>query len=150
VSAPLRPLPVEHRRSGCPINLWSELLGDHWTLVVLRDLMFTERSGFRELLDGNDEGIASNVLASRLAKLVEAGLLRKDDDPGHRQRVHYRLTEPAIQLLPALVAIGSWAATWLPADPALASTSKELEAGGRAAVEAVMDDLRRHHGVTGD
>ncbi len=112
---------------------------------MLRDLMFTDRSGFRELLAGSDEGIASNVLASRLAKLVDAGLLSRQADPEHRQKVHYRLTEPAIQLLPALVEIGVWSSKWLPADPVLSAPSEQLSAGGRAVIESQMEQLRVSH-----
>ena len=70
--------PVDHEeltvpdgRSGCPINMTMELLGDRWSLVVLRDVMFGGRTRFRELLGNSLEGIASNVLASRLAKLTD-------------------------------------------------------------------------------
>ncbi|WP_116716654.1 winged helix-turn-helix transcriptional regulator [Euzebya tangerina] len=132
-------------RSGCPINLFSELIGDRWSLVVIRDVMFADRSGFRELLAGCEEGIASNVLSARLDKLTASGLLSKHDDTRHKQRVHYRLTEASIQLVPPLVAVGVWASTWLPADPALAEPAQTLEAGGQSAMAAFMDDLRRRH-----
>ena len=62
-------------RSGCPINAAVEALGDPWSLIVLRDVMFGDRRYFRELLAGSEEGIASNVLSSRLKSLVAAGLL---------------------------------------------------------------------------
>ena len=63
------------RRSGCPINLAMEVLGDRWSLVVIRDMMFGNRRHFRELLARSEEGIASNILAARLKRLLaEAGL----------------------------------------------------------------------------
>jgi DNA-binding HxlR family transcriptional regulator len=62
-------------RSGCPINLTVEALGDRWSLIVIRDVMFGDRRHFRELLSRSEEGIASNILAARLKHLVEAGLL---------------------------------------------------------------------------
>jgi DNA-binding HxlR family transcriptional regulator len=139
------PVHLADPASGCPINLIAELLGDRWSFVVLRDLMFTARSGFRELLAGCDERIASNVLASRLTKLVDAGLLTRRDDPGHRQKVHYRLTEPAIQLVPVLAAMGLWAANWLPADPQLSAPARHLAEGGPEAMNAFMDELRLAH-----
>src|SRR5690625_6461654 len=64
-------------RSGCAINVAVEVLGDNWSLIVLRDIIFGGRRHFRELLTLNDEGIASNILASRLKKLVDEGLLTK-------------------------------------------------------------------------
>ena len=65
------PLGVADGRSGCPINMTMELLGDRWSFIVLRDIMFGGWTRFRELLDNSLEGIASNVLASRLAKLTD-------------------------------------------------------------------------------
>ncbi|OSC44730.1 transcriptional regulator, partial [Streptomyces sp. 4F] len=69
----------EEPRSGCAINAAVEVLGDPWTLIVLRDVIFGGRRHFRELMTRNEEGIASNVLAARLRRLVEAGLLTRDD-----------------------------------------------------------------------
>src|SRR4051812_3574152 len=107
-------LPVPPGKSGCPINLTVELLGDRWSLVVLRDVMFGGHRHFRELLGHSVEGIASNILAARLTKLVGAGLLTRHDDPSHRQKIEYRLTEAAIQLVPLLTQLGAWGARWLP------------------------------------
>ena len=73
-------------RSGCPINLTLEVLGDRWSLIVVRDLMFGNRRHFRELLTRSEEGIASNILADRLKRLTEAGLITRADDPTHKQK----------------------------------------------------------------
>ena len=96
-------------RSGCPINLTLEMLGDRWSLIVIRDLMFGNRRHRRALLTGSEEGIV-NILADRLKRLVAAGLLSRADDPTHRQKAIYSLTEPAIQLVPLLAQMGAWAA----------------------------------------
>jgi DNA-binding HxlR family transcriptional regulator len=85
-------------RSGCPVNLSLEIFGDRWTLLVLRDIIFTGARHFRELLAG-PERISSNILADRLAVLVEHGLLTKAGDPSHKQKVTYSLTEQAIERL---------------------------------------------------
>jgi len=68
-------------RSGCPINLTLEALGDRWSLIVIRDLMFGNRRHFRELLTRSEERIASNILADRLRRLEKAGLVFRRDDP---------------------------------------------------------------------
>jgi DNA-binding HxlR family transcriptional regulator len=73
-------------RSGCPINLTVELLGDHWSLIVIRDMMFGNHRHFRELQAHSIEGIASNILADRLKRLTEAGLISRKDDPSHKQK----------------------------------------------------------------
>ena len=71
-------------RSGCPINLTLEMLGDRWSLIVIRDIMFGNRRHYGDLLRLSDEGIASNILANRLARLVQSGLLLRTDDPTHK------------------------------------------------------------------
>ena len=80
-------------RSGCPINLTLEALGDRWSLIVIRDLMFGNRRHFRELLTRSEERIASNILADRLTRLEKAGLVSRRDDPSHKQKVICSLTE---------------------------------------------------------
>jgi DNA-binding HxlR family transcriptional regulator len=76
-------------RSGCPINLTLEALGDRWSLIVIRDLMFGNRRHFRELLARSEEGIVSNILADWLTRLEKAGLVYRRDDPSHKQKVIY-------------------------------------------------------------
>jgi DNA-binding HxlR family transcriptional regulator len=131
-------------RSGCPINLSLELLGDRWTLLVLRDLMFSGRRHYRELLHSG-EGIASNILADRLRRLLEAGLITKRDDPTHRQRAIFSLTEQAIQLVPVFATLGAWGSRWMAADSQLAARARELEAGGPRRWKAFMAELRATH-----
>jgi DNA-binding HxlR family transcriptional regulator len=92
-------------RSGCPINLTLEALGDRWSLIVIRDLMFGNRRHFRELLT-RSEGIASNSLADRLTRLEKAGLVSRCDDPSHKQKVIYSLTEASIALVPLQAHMG--------------------------------------------
>lgn len=64
---------MDQHRSGCPINLTLEILGDRWSLIVIRDVMFGNRRHFRELLGDSEEGIASNILSARLKRLVAEG-----------------------------------------------------------------------------
>lgn len=132
-------------RSGCPINLTLELLGDRWSLIVLRDVMFGGRRHYRELLNQSEEGIASNVLADRLKRLLANGLLSRVDDPSHKQKGVYSLTEPSIQLVPLLAHMGAWGRRHTPTTPELAIRAELLEAGGPAMWEAFMDELRAIH-----
>ena len=136
---------AETKRSGCPINLTMETLGDRWSLIVIRDIMFGDRRHYRELLSQSEEGIASNILADRLKKLLERGLLTKRDDPSHKQKAIYSLTEPAIQLLPVLAQIGAWGRRHLPTTPDLAIRAQLLEEGGPPLWEAFMDEMRHEH-----
>jgi DNA-binding HxlR family transcriptional regulator len=102
---------VKQPRSGCPINAAVEALGDHWSLLVLRDVIFADRRYFRELQAGSIEGIASNILADRLKKLVAAGILSRED-AARGSRARYSLTEAGIQTLPIIFALGNWGLDW--------------------------------------
>ena len=132
-------------RSGCPINLTLEMLGDRWSLVVVRDVMFGNRRHFRELLTLSDEGIASNILADRLRRLVEAGLLTRRDDPSHKQKAIYSLAEPAIQLVPLLAHMGAWGRRHTAVSEAMSIRAELLEDGGQPLWDAFMDELRHQH-----
>jgi len=132
-------------RSGCPINLTLEMLGDRWSLIVIRDIMFGNRRHFRELLTRSEERIASNILADRLKRLVDSGLLTKRDDPSHRQKAIYSLGEPAIQLVPLLVQMGAWGRVHAPASEELSIRAQLLEEGGPAMWRAFMEELRALH-----
>jgi DNA-binding HxlR family transcriptional regulator len=134
---------VEHR-SGCPINLTLEVLGDTWSLLIIRDIIFAGKRHFRELLH-SEEGISSNILADRLNMLVHEGMLTRSADPAHRQKIIYSLTEKSITLVPVLAQIGIWANCWLPVDTEMAESARQLEAGGPPLWEELMADLRRLH-----
>lgn len=133
------------QRSGCPINLTLEILGDRWSLLVLRDMMFGNRRHFRELLGQSEEGIASNILADRLKKLLAQGMITRADDPSHRQKGIYSLTEPSIQLVPIMAMVGGWGRRHLAVSADLSIRAELLEAGGPPMWDAFMDELRRLH-----
>lgn len=132
-------------RSGCPINLSLEVFGDRWSLIILRDIIFGGRRRFRELLMQSEEGIASNILADRLKRLMAEGLLTKADDPTHKQKAIYSLTEAAIQLVPILAHLGAWGRRWLPVTEDLSIRAQLLEEGGQAMWDQFMDELREGH-----
>lgn len=132
-------------RSGCPINLTLETLGDRWSLIVIRDIMFGNRRHYRELLNRSEEGIASNILADRLKRLVEAGLLAQREDPTHRQKAIYSLAEPAILLVPLLAEMGAWGRRHTPVSEELSIRAQLLEEGGPALWAAFMEELRALH-----
>ena len=136
---------VEPHRSGCPINLTLEMLGDRWSLIVIRDILVGNRRHFRELLTQSEEGIASNILADRLHRLVDAKLLSRSDDPTHRQKAVYSLTEPAIQLVPLLAMMGAWGRRHTPATRVLSVRAQLLEEGGPDLWSDFMDELRSLH-----
>jgi DNA-binding HxlR family transcriptional regulator len=134
----------DSHRSLCPINLALEVFGDRWTLLLLRDFMFAGKRHFRELLR-SDERIPSNILADRLRLLVEQGLITKSDDPSHKQKAIYSLTEKGIALLPVLAQIGIWSLSYRPVSDELGATAVTLERGGPALWECLMEELRETH-----
>lgn len=136
---------VKPRRSGCPINLTLETLGDRWSLIVIRDVMFGSRRHYRDLLNNSEEGIASNILADRLKRLVKAGLLSTGLDPSHKQKTIYSLTEPAVQLVPMLAIMGAWGVRHTPALRELSVRAKLLEDGGPSMWDVFMGELRHIH-----
>ena len=132
-------------RSGCPINLTLEVLGDRWSLIIIRDIMFGNRRHFRELLQNSEEGIASNILADRLKRLVENGLLTRADDPTHKQKAVYSLTEMAIDLVPLFAQMGAWGRKHLAVSEELSIRAELLEQGGTKLWEDFMEELRAKH-----
>lgn len=133
------------RRSGCPINLTLEVLGDKWSLLVIRDIIFGNRRHFRELLTKSDEGISSNILADRLKTLVEEGVLTKVDDPTHKQKAIYSLTEQGIELLPILAQMSAWGFKYLPVSEELGIRAQLLSEGGPKMWAELMEELRETH-----
>lgn len=131
-------------RSGCPINLMLEVLGDPWSLLIIRDIAFFDKQHFRELLQ-SDEGISSNILADRLRKMVDEGLLTKSPDPSHKQKVIYSLTEKSIDLIPALVEIAKWGVKHRPAGEGPTRLVERVQAGGQPYIDQLMADLRHKH-----
>jgi DNA-binding HxlR family transcriptional regulator len=135
----------DDHRSACPINLTLEVIGDKWSLLVIRDMIFGGRRHFRELLTRSDEGIASNILADRLKMLVAQGIVTRADDPSHKQKAIYSLTERGIQLLPVLCQMAMWGRRHMPVSEDMAIRARLLEEGGWPMVFEFMDELREIH-----
>jgi DNA-binding HxlR family transcriptional regulator len=133
------------RRSGCPINLTLEMLGDRWSLIVIRDVMFGNRRHYGDLLRLSEEKIASNILADRLARLVRMGLLSRAGDPTHKQKAIYSLTEASIQLVALLAHMGAWGRRHTSASRELSIRAWLLEEGGERMWKAFMAELRSIH-----
>lgn len=94
-------------RSSCPINHAVEILGDKWTLLVLRDMVISGHRRFSDL-KAMPEGIASNILTDRLARLQEVEVLERAPDPDDRRQALYLLTEHGRRLVPLLLELMVW------------------------------------------
>jgi DNA-binding HxlR family transcriptional regulator len=97
------------RRSGCPLNASVEMLGDRWSLLIIRDMMLRGATTFKDFL-GGFEKIATNVLADRLKRLGEFGVLEKRKDTRDGRKTIYELTQKGIDLAPVLTEMVLWAA----------------------------------------
>ena len=98
----------EHR-SVCPVSISLEMLGDRWSLLIIRDLMVRGYRTFKEF-QGAGEGIATNILSDRLRKLQAAGIITAGIEKTDGRKVNYRLTEKGIDLAPVLLELLIWGA----------------------------------------
>ena len=134
----------DDQRSTCPISTVLEFVGDRWTLLVIRDLMFAGKRHFREFLQ-SEEAISSNVLADRLNSLVENAILTRRDDPTHAQKAIYSLTEKGLDLLPVLIAMSAWTQKYYPTTRR--AEAVDLVRRGRKSLNQLETHLRREHGI---
>ena len=126
------------RRSGCPISVSLDLLGDKWTLLVLRDLVFLRKRHFRDFLD-SPERIATNILSARLKNLECAGIVTRRPDPDNARQVIYELTGKGLDLIPLLLDLIVWGTKH---DPSTAAP-KEFVLRAIEDREGLIEDLRR-------
>jgi DNA-binding HxlR family transcriptional regulator len=101
--------PRPKRRSGCPLNASVEMLGDRWSLLIIRDMMVRGLRTYKEFLQSY-EGIATNILADRLRKLEAHGIISTKRDPADGRKLIYSLTAKGIDLAPVLTEMVLWAA----------------------------------------
>jgi DNA-binding HxlR family transcriptional regulator len=111
----------------------------------LRDMMFGGRRHYRELLTRSEEGISSNILADRLKMLMDQGMITKVDDPSHKQKAIYSLTEKSIALVPIFAHLSEWGRRHLPVTEELRIRAQLLEEGGPALWEQFKAELREAH-----
>ena len=100
--------PIPKWRSGCPLNASVEMLGDRWSLLIIRDMMLLGLRTFKEFLRSY-EGIATNILADRLRKLEAFGIIRTERDPSDGRKLICLLTPKGIDLAPVLTEMVLWA-----------------------------------------
>ena len=103
-----KPAP-NRRRSGCPLNASVEMLGDRWSLLIIRDMMVRGYRTFKEFLS-SDERIATNILADRLRRLEGHGIITAEPDASDGRKLLYRLTAKGVDLAPVLTEMVLWAA----------------------------------------
>jgi len=121
VKAAPKILPSKTRRSLCPINLTLEAVGDSWSMLIIRDLMLRGHNSYQGFLR-SEEKIATNILADRLLKLEQNGLISKSADPSDKRKFIYALTERGADLAPILVELALYGLKYEP----MANMAKEV------------------------
>jgi DNA-binding HxlR family transcriptional regulator len=130
------------KRSDCPVSCSLDIWGDKWSLLIIRDLMFAKECTYSDFLKA-PEGIATNILASRLVVLEENKIIEKLDHPESRLKVLYRLTKKGIDLLPIMIEINLWAEKYFPVPADRKAMLKEVKKDKTAFIRSMTKELER-------
>ena len=126
-------------RSDCPISYSLDFLGDKWTLLILRDIIFGGKSTYGEFLSSKEK-MATNILADRLSMLESNGFLNKQIGEDKKSKFVYTMTEKGIELIPLIMELTIWGSKFNP--PGNASLVKELKKNKTGTIKAYQDKLR--------
>ena len=133
-----------HRKSDCPIHFALEVFGDPWSLLIIRDLMFKGGTTYTDFLHA-EEGIATNVLADRLVRLEQDGIVAKGPRAGVGGS-HYKLTPKGVDLLPTMLEIIGWSARYDPRTAAERGFVRRLHTDKIALAAELRSKLTTGHG----
>lgn len=129
------------RRSDCPINFALEMFGDPWSLLIIRDIIYFGKKTYGEFL-ASDEGMATNILASRLAQLEHQGFLAKRPSQTDKRREEYSLTEKGLDLIPILAEMANWSAEHDPNTGAPAAWIAVMKADREQMIQRIRETVR--------
>ena len=130
------------KRSDCPLSCSLDVFGDKWSLLIIRDLMFFKKCTYNDFLK-SAEGIATNILASRLKALDENGVIEKLEHPDSKAKILYRLTQKGIDLLPILMEVYIWSDKYftIPAD--IKATIKDAKKDKDTFLKRMTKELKK-------
>jgi DNA-binding HxlR family transcriptional regulator len=128
------------RRSDCPIVGALDLVGDRWSLVIVRDLMFKGLREYGQFLAAG-ERIATNILAERLERLTCAGLIERAEHPTDGKKYVYRLTEKGVDLAPLMIELAVWGAKHVPDNAAPAAVIQQMRTAREKVIQQLRDSL---------
>lgn len=129
------------KRSECPLSFSLDVFGDKWSLLIIRDLMFWNKCTYNDFLK-SAEGIATNILASRLKGLEENGVIEKSAHPDSKAKILYRLTQKGIDLLPIIMEVYIWAEKYYEIPSDIKATIKEAKKDKDKFVKQVTEVLK--------
>lgn len=139
---------THQRRSDCPINFALETFGDPWSLLLIRDIVYFGKKTYGEFL-ASEEGMATNILASRLARLEEQGILRKKPSEQDKRKEEYVLTEKGLDLIPVLAEMANWSARYDPHTAAPAAWIALMKAEREKMIGLIRETVQNGGSVFG-
>jgi DNA-binding HxlR family transcriptional regulator len=128
------------RRSDCPIAGALDILGDRWSLVILRDLVFRGFREYGQFLEAG-EGISTNILAERLERLTCAEILVRSEHPTNGKKYVYRLSEKGVDLVPTLIELALWGAKYVPDNAAPPDTVYQMRTARDKMIHKIRESL---------
>src|SRR5437660_1172919 len=137
---------THQRRSDCPINFALETFGDPWSLLLIRDIVYFGKKTYGEFL-ASEEGMATNILASRLARLEEQGILMKKPSGQDKRKEEYVLTEKGLDLIPVLVEMANWSAEHDPQTAAPATWIALMKADREKMIRLIRETVQSGNSV---
>ncbi|RJQ47614.1 MAG: transcriptional regulator [Gaiellales bacterium] len=129
------------RESGCPIAFTLDLIGDKWSLLIIRDMVFHGKRSYGAFLE-SPEKIATNILADRLARLEATGIVAKALDPAHKKKFVYTLTSKGLDLVPMVLEIVLWGAKYDPNTAAPKPFIRKLKQDRGALIRELLAALK--------
>jgi len=126
------------KRSCCPITFALDIIGDKWSLLVIRDMVLFNKRYYHEFMD-SAESISTNILADRLQKLEQKGLIHKKNDENHGKKFIYSPTEKGLDLLPTIIEMIQWSTKYDPDTRAPASQLKKINQSKTKYIEAIKE-----------
>lgn len=130
------------QRSDCPISSALDIVGDKWSLLIVRDIMMNGKNTYNEFLK-SAEKIATNVLADRLVMLETTGIITKEEHPDSKAKIYYKLTEKGIDLLPIIIELTLWADEYLRVSKDAIAYGKVLKKDKEAITKQMMTALKK-------
>lgn len=128
-------------KSHCPINFSLETFGDHWSLLIIRDIVYFGKKTYGEFIE-SEEGISSNILASRLAHLEQKGILLKKPHETDKRKEVYLLSEKGLDLIPILLEMAGWGAKFDPETDAPQSWICAVNADRGSMIRLIRDTVQ--------
>jgi DNA-binding HxlR family transcriptional regulator len=131
------------KRSDCPLSSSLDVFGDKWSLLIIRDLIFFKKCTYNDFLK-SEEGIATNILASRLKALEENGVIEKLEHPESKAKILYRLTQKGIDLLPIIMEVYIWSDKYYAMPTDIKAKIKDVKKDKEGFVKLITKELKNN------